>query len=144
MDGGETFEVYHDNTQAIEHMCIPPGVHTFSYFNTHGNGWNGGFWEILSENGEHIAGGATNGIVSGYGGEAAFALQADGSSTAAVPRTVTVHVSVGSSRGSLIMWGIDGEALYPDGVDPYTDSSDYYTELSLSEGLHTMNTIGGL
>ena len=140
IDTGATFSEFSDNTQIVETVCLPPGPHMMKYFDSYGDGWHDGYWEVLSENGDSIAGGPTDGLVAGAGGETSFILGGDGATTAAISRSVTVHVHTARASAAAIQWGIDGEAVYP--TTPYVGSTDYFTELALSEGAHQMNTLG--
>ena len=74
MDDGELFGVtppYSDNVDQFELMTVPSGFHTLSYFDSYGDGWHGGWWEILpgsvdansAAGVDPIAGGPTEGLV---------------------------------------------------------------------------------
>ena len=77
LDGGQEFpqEPYADNT-ATSHgpITLTEGEHTLFYFDSYGDGWNGGYWTITGPNGEVIAGGETDGQVEGAGGEDIFCV----------------------------------------------------------------------
>lgn len=56
----------------VEVSVATDGVHTFSFEDSFGDGWHGGYWEVKNACGQTIAGGPQMGQVQGYGGEATF------------------------------------------------------------------------
>ena len=77
LDGGPEFpqEPYADNTQTNHGpITLTEGEHTLFYFDSYGDGRNGGYWTITGPNGEVIAGGETDGQVEGAGGEDIFCV----------------------------------------------------------------------
>ena len=77
LDGGPEFPQvpYAENTQTNHGpITLTEGEHTLFYFDSYGDGWNGGYWTITGPNGEVIAGGETDGQVEGAGGEDIFCV----------------------------------------------------------------------
>jgi hypothetical protein len=75
MDGGETTTYTPTNgpTAHVHPVVLPAGDHNFTYADSHGDGWHGGYWEILNACGGRIGGGEVDGRVEGSGGSFAFA-----------------------------------------------------------------------
>ena len=85
VDGGQYFgedPPYNDNTDYYQSMVLSTGEHSFNYFDSYGDGWHGGWWEILPGSIDAsnaagvvpIAGGERAGLVEGAGGSTAFTL----------------------------------------------------------------------
>jgi hypothetical protein len=72
---------FDDNTDYYEQMTLSAGPHRLNYFDSYGDGWHGGYWEILpgtvtsSAGVDAIAGGPTDGQVTGSGGSTSFTLE---------------------------------------------------------------------
>lgn len=74
--------VFEDNHDYYEVMTLPQGIHTFSYLDSYGDGWHGGYWEILpgavtaatAAGVTPILGGPVEGLVEGSGGATSFVL----------------------------------------------------------------------
>ena len=80
IDGDARFGVnpaFSDNSVTSEMMTLPAGEHTIHYFDSYGDGWHGGYWEIKDCLGATIAGGSATGQVTNDGGESVFVV-ADG------------------------------------------------------------------
>ena len=77
---------FEDNNDYYEALTLPEGQHTMNFIDTYGDGWHGGYWEILpgavdagSAAGlSPLAGGPTAGLVEGSGGETSFVLGSGG------------------------------------------------------------------
>ena len=96
IDDGPLFAGFQNHTQYTEEICLTRGEHTLKYFDWFGDGWNGGWWEILNGAGEHFMGGPVEGQVVGPGGESSFTIEADGNLLASISHTITVHIRTGS------------------------------------------------
>ena len=109
MDDGPMFDNYANYETRYDTLCLPPGQHTFLYFDVYGDGWTGaGYWELLQ--GETvIAGGPTAGQVTGFGGEYTLMLADDGTASMVDETTIRVHVHT-AIWGNEITWNIDGGA----------------------------------
>ena len=95
VDGGTTFGPYEDNSVNDQVLDLPAGEHTLNYFDSYGDGWHGGYWTLINPaDGSTIAGGPTDGLVSGAGGEATFTLGADGggSLVGGAQQAITIHI----------------------------------------------------
>jgi hypothetical protein len=145
IDAGATMGVnpqFADDTVYVETVCLPTGTHTLSYFDSYGDGWSGGYWELQSTDGETIMGGEVDGVVTGFGGESEFTLGATGGVLVSTEDTVTVVIHTGDMYAEEISWDIDGGQSYPPtgfgGIAvPYESSSEYAEEINLPEGQHT-------
>ena len=89
VDGSAPFGVdptFEDNSDYYEVLTLPQGAHTLSYFDSYGDGWHGGYWEILpgavtaetAAGVSAMAGGPVSGLVAGSGGTASFVLGVGG------------------------------------------------------------------
>ena len=147
VDGGQMFGVdpaFLDNTDYYEEVTLPEGQHTLSYFDTYGDGWHGGYWEILPgavDAGSYgaeitpIAGGPVDGLVVGSGGETSFVLGADAALDSVV-MNAQVNVQVTTiTWADEITWNVDGGTTF----GPYADNSVNDQVLDLSVGEHTLN-----
>ena len=77
IDSGTTFGLnpaFADNSATSEVITLPAGDHIIHYFDSYGDGWHGGYWEITDCKGTTIAGGRTVGAVSGAGSETTFTV----------------------------------------------------------------------
>lgn len=145
IDDGQQFGVeppFDDNADYYESVTLSTGVHTLYFFDTYGDGWHGGYWEMFSGVVDTsvgqlpILGGPTEGLVAGAGGEVQFTLDAAGSTGATISAADEVLVSVQITTftwASEITWSID------DGITfgPYEDNSINEQTLVLSSGEHT-------
>ena len=62
-----------DHTTYVDEFCLTQDKHKLSYFDQYGDGWHCGFWALEDSSGQKlIAGGPTNGRVTGDGGETEF------------------------------------------------------------------------
>ena len=90
------FGPYADNFDTFESLCLAPGSHTLAYFDSYGDGWNGGWWELCNgqcSDDTRIAGGST-GVVEGAGGETTFTLAGGAGGVAPAPRKRVGSVNV--------------------------------------------------
>ena len=140
VDGGTTFGPYEDNSVNDQVLDLPAGEHTLNYFYSYGDGWHGGYWTLINPaDGSTIAGGSTDGLVSGAGGEATFTLGAEGggSLVGGAQQAITIHIHT-VEWANEITWNIDDGQSF--GVNPvFEDNSDYYEALTLSPGEHSIN-----
>ena len=122
---------FEDSMNYFEEMSLSEGMHTINYFDSYGDGWHGGYWEIfegsvdersVSDAAAPIAGGSTAnggaGVVEGSGGETAFCLgsSCDGVSTEGYATVVHIHALTWANE---ITWNIDGGTEF----GPYADNS---------------------
>jgi len=148
MNDGQALGPYDDYDDIYETMDMSPGEHTINYIDSYGDGWHGGYWEILpgvvdaltASQVSAVAGGPTDGLVEGSGGSTTFTI---GSSTQAASvadsTVVAVHITTVEWAGE-ITWNVDGGITF--GESPaYTDNEDFYTVLSLTAGPHIMNVM---
>ncbi len=138
VDGGATFGPYEDNSVNDHALDLPEGTHTFTYFDSYGDGWHGGYWSLINPaDGIIIAGGPVDGLVSGSGGEVTFSVGAGG--VAAVDGALDspalqIHVQINTlTWANEITWNVDGGATF----GPYEDNSVNDHVLDLPEGTHT-------
>jgi hypothetical protein len=71
-DSGPSYGVdpmYEDNADIYEQLSVSVGQHTMVVFDSYGDGWHGGYWEVIDGCGNLLGGGATEGVVTGAGGE---------------------------------------------------------------------------
>jgi hypothetical protein len=75
IDGGSSFGPFANYGDYDEEMQLSQGSHVLSAFDSYGDGWHGGYWEVINDCGDITAGGpptATSGgpgVINGYGGE---------------------------------------------------------------------------
>eukprot|EP01043_Picozoa_sp_COSAG02_P058687 COSAG02_NODE_7346_length_3053_cov_7.426713_4_plen_634_part_01 len=75
MDGGEPVHhtsEHNGDSHFAQAQLDPSGTHTFTWADSYGDGWHGGYWELLSPCNVTIAGGERAGQVAGYGGSVSF------------------------------------------------------------------------
>ena len=92
IDGGVVFgeqPQFESGMVYEEELTLPAGEHTIYYFDAYGDGWHGGYFEIVNC-GETIAGGAVDGLVEGAGGEKIFVASTCGGTVEASPVLVLV------------------------------------------------------
>eukprot|EP01043_Picozoa_sp_COSAG02_P045391 COSAG02_NODE_4143_length_5719_cov_8.765480_2_plen_1748_part_01 len=61
-----------ENVDDVEVPLATTGEHTFSYVDSYGDGWHGGYWEVRNACNQVIAGGVDAGQVQGSGGTSTF------------------------------------------------------------------------
>ena len=66
---------YKNNDDVHIELTLSRGFHTFSYMDVFGDGWHGGWWEVL-QCGKQVAGGDVGGVVTSSGGEQRFEVTA--------------------------------------------------------------------
>jgi hypothetical protein len=152
VDDGQYFGtdpvVFADNSDYYEAMTLSPGDHTINYLDSYGDGWHGGYWEILpgaldattAVGVAALAGGATEGLVTDAGGTTTFALGAavDGGATPPVVAGDNSQINVQITTfdwANEITWNLDGGTTF----GPYADNSVNDQVLDLSVGEHTLN-----
>jgi hypothetical protein len=138
IDGGTEFGGYDNGVDQTDTVAVPEGEHTLYYFDSYGDGWSGGYWELLDAGGGHLAGGSEEGLVTGAGGEHNFCVGSvcdDFVAGATVAITVHIHTVI---FGNEITWSIDDGQEF--GVTPpFANGQEYWESLSLSEGEHEIN-----
>eukprot|EP01046_Picozoa_sp_COSAG06_P033338 COSAG06_NODE_3396_length_5405_cov_6.327554_7_plen_474_part_01 len=148
IDNGQTFSGFADNNDYYEVVSLPSGDHTINFIDSYGDGWHGGYWEILPGDVDAstavgvtpLAGGPTDGQVSGYGGELTFTLSDDGGTSDTEPivtpaGTVPITVQVTTTTwGNEISWNVDGGTSF----GPFADHSIDEQTLELPIGDHTL------
>lgn len=138
IDGGNDYGPYVNNADTTTEVPVAEGDHTLYYFDSYGDGWHGGYWELTdSSTGTHLAGGPTEGQVTGAGGEANFCIGsgcADFVPGEEVPVTVHIHTT---SWANEIQWNIDSGQQF--GVNPpFANNNDYLESMELPEGEHVI------
>ena len=117
MDGGTPFGPYSNNMQFNHTLNVAEGEHTVNYFDSYGDGWHGGYWEVFDNTDTHIVGGPVDGQVVGAGGETDFCVGSACSSSAAVNANVVVTVHIHTLLwANEITWSIDSGQQF--GVNP--------------------------
>ena len=104
-----------------------------------GDGWNGGYWTIIDADGRTIAGGETDGLVTGSGGEAEFCAGDDVCSDVSLAAETTITVEIRSGLYAFdISWNLDGEATF--GLEPnqYADNDLHVETFTVPVGEHTI------
>ena len=90
-----------DNSDYFDVLMLAPGQHTIDFFDSYGDGWHGGYWEIFpgsldastAASVTPVAGGPILGAVAGFGGTAAFvAGSQDGGAAISAPQCTTACV----------------------------------------------------
>eukprot|EP01046_Picozoa_sp_COSAG06_P046926 COSAG06_NODE_6728_length_2807_cov_9.005908_1_plen_223_part_10 len=152
IDDGQSFGLdppFEDNSDYYESMSVSAGGHSINYYDSYGDGWHGGWWEILpgavdessSTGVTAIAGGETAGLVVGSGGTSEFTVSVIMSPPiGAVEDTGMAQVNVQLTVvewANEISWNVDGGTAYP--AEPYIDGSTNDQILDLSIGQHTLN-----
>ena len=148
MNDGQALGPYDDYDDIYETMEMSPGEHTINYIDSFGDGWHGGYWEILpgvvdaltASQVSAVAGGPTDGLVEGSGGSTTFTIDSSTQAASVADSTVVaVHITTVEWAGE-ITWNVDGGVTF--GESPaYTDNEDFYTVLSLTAGPHIMNCL---
>ena len=103
-----------------------------------GDGWNGGYWTIIDADGRTIAGGETDGLVTGSGGEAEFCA-GDVCSDVSLAGETTITVEIRSGLYAFdISWNLDGETTF--GLEPnqYADNDLHVETFTVPVGEHTI------
>merc|ERR1712146_657247 len=72
IDGGTEFGPYEDNSDSYEEIELTGGDHVLYVMDAYGDGWHGGYWELLDCNDVSRLGGETEGQVEDAGGEVGF------------------------------------------------------------------------
>ena len=153
IDSGSKFGVtppFDDNSEFYEAMVVSPGDHMISYYDAYGDGWHGGYWEILpgsldagtAAGVSPIAGGPVDGQVTLSGGDSVFTLSALASDQVAglVAANAQINVQITTfDWANEISWNVDGGTTFPDAASPYNDNSVNDQVLDLSVGDHTLN-----
>ena len=98
--GGFGISKYADNDDYYTPVLLEPGRHTFHGVDTYGDGWQGGWFEILDQDGVRIAGGETDGVVESDTNDVTFSASRTNSAT------VTVHIRTGDWANE-VQWSID-------------------------------------
>ena len=136
-----------NNNEYYEVLTIPEGEHVINYFDSYGDGWHNGYWEILAgevstaadaASAETLAGGPVAGLVTGAGGDTAFTLVSndDGSTGGSVGDSANVVVHIHTViYGNEITWNIDGGTAF----GPFGNNGDYNEDMMLSAGSHSIN-----
>ena len=102
IDNGQSFGIepqYDDNSDYYDPVTLSAGEHSISYYDSYGDGWHGGYWEILpgSLNAEAasgvtpIVGGPVDGLVAGSGGTTSFVLGAGNAAEVSTCSTLCVR-----------------------------------------------------
>ena len=116
IDGGAQFGPYEDNSVNDHMLTLTEGSHTFTYFDSYGDGWHGGYWSIINDaDGTIIAGGPYAGLVTGAGGEATFSVGAPGVASIGGAQTITmITVEIQTMElANQITWRLDGGPPFP-------------------------------
>eukprot|EP01043_Picozoa_sp_COSAG02_P085979 COSAG02_NODE_23524_length_716_cov_0.883306_2_plen_139_part_01 len=118
VDGGNDFGPYEDNSVNNQSLSLSIGEHTLNYFDSYGDGWHGGYWSLINPVDDSLlAGGETEGLVEGAGGQTVFTLGAGGSAelTGGAQEAVTIHIHT-LTWASEITWSVDDGQQF--GVTP--------------------------
>ena len=108
---------YADDEDYYFPITLGSGDHVFHAVDTFGDGWQGGYFEVLDGNGAPIVGGAGVGLVAtGEMEDFSFNVPRGGGMAA-----YTVHISTGDWANEL-MWSIDAGIV----TDPATDETSGY------------------
>jgi hypothetical protein len=99
IDGGQTTTYSSSHRSHVHPVVLPTdGHHIFTYMDTYGDGWHGGYWEIVDACGGTIGGGAVNGQVNGNGGEFDFAGEAQCCSTSQAKHDVECCAAASNAK----------------------------------------------
>jgi hypothetical protein len=93
IDNGASNGPYGNSAMNHQTADLTAGAHTFYAIDTFGDGWHGGYWQV-SQDGATIAGGPTNGQVTGTGGGNTFYV------AAAVAETLEEHPNAQAHRAT--------------------------------------------
>ena len=145
IDSGPTIPAqtkYRNNQIYNTTISLPEGQHKINYADIAGDGWQGGYWEILEgdgKSGKVIAGGVSKGQVTGSGGDAGFCLgSACGSGKGSAQAKITVFI-ITHSWADEISWQMDSGTVFP-GQTKYKDNAMVHQDLTLMTGEHTITT----
>eukprot|EP01052_Picozoa_sp_SAG31_P022979 SAG31_NODE_1858_length_7061_cov_60.221201_9_plen_510_part_00 len=118
-------------------VSVNPGLHTFAFFDTFGDGWHGGYYELLDEDTSVILGGSIDGLVEQSGGQASFCVGTN-ANCSMHHRPVHINITVQTrDHAHQIQWQVDRSPVY--GYDEaYDDNSTYSVYLVVQEGQHTL------
>jgi hypothetical protein len=89
---------YADNEDYFVPVLLEPGPHNLSGVDTFGDGWQGGWFELLDSNGQNLVGGADSGAVQTDTLDIPFGV--------ATTQVYTVHIHTGR-WGNEVLWYID-------------------------------------
>jgi hypothetical protein len=148
IDDGDSIpdQPYADGSTNTVTLTLPEGRHTLYYIDSFGDGWGEGYWQIEdTPGGTVLAGGPTDGVVEGYGGEADFCVtccdapceEGETSTSVGASTMITLEIQTGL-RANEIMFTIDSGPPFP--ANPYEDNTlTVEGPLALTEGIHTIN-----
>jgi len=125
---------YADNQRYVAYMCLLPGPHKLAYFDSAGDGWNGGSWELVMTLTQQKFG---NGTVTGSGGESMFTVNSNYTGTMAASSVVSIVIQTGSAFADEISWKLDSGTLFPGAKNPYKGGGKYEYNVTVSQGDHT-------
>jgi len=66
IDGGATFGPYNNYNEYSQVVSLNPGTHTLNYLDSYGDGWHGGWIDVVGYTGQIYP--------SGYGGSTDFTV----------------------------------------------------------------------
>jgi hypothetical protein len=151
IDGGQPYPSnstpYLSGQQYRTDVTLPEGRHKLYFFDAYGDGWDGGWYQVMNATNHSVAGGPVAGLVTGSGGEAAFCVVCCdipcGRSTDTTQAGGSVSIAVQISAGRFaneISWNIDNGQTFPGAGTTYTNNANHTPQvLTVTEGIHTIN-----
>jgi len=135
IDGGNLRGPYANHGDFNEDVALCPGEHDMILSDTYGDGWHGGYWEIL-HGAQIIAGGQSDGQVSGRGGTVVFTVSAQDASPPPGPMVpITVHIHA-YRWASEILWSVDDGEEHGRSPHQYQNHREYFEHKEVSPGTH--------
>jgi hypothetical protein len=126
VDDGESHGPYDDNSENLVQVNLQEpqeGEHTITLTDTYGDGWHGGYWEVIQD-GVKVAGGAMEGKVQGTGGTVSFTIAPSGPTApptpapSAPPTNPTASpTQAGTGTGGQMVQAQEGEEMVPPEFD---------------------------
>eukprot|EP01048_Picozoa_sp_COSAG05_P019140 COSAG05_NODE_2933_length_2489_cov_18.007531_1_plen_680_part_10 len=134
--GHGTANEYKPMNQVTHELTIDAGKHTINYFDSYGDGWIQGYWEVKHD-GKTVAGGPDKGVVTGNGGMTEFCIGSGCIGGEGAKDNVPIVIAVTTKNfAEDISWHIDGSSKF--GIDPkFRDNHVEKATLRLPEGAHT-------
>ena len=111
---------YSDNEDITEELCLGNGAHALNYNATGGDGWHGGYIELLAQDGTSLL-------------DPIYVEQSGGITPFSICTQIEVHV-ITATYGEEVTWRIDDGELF----GPYSDYHDVTESFCLESGVHVL------
>ncbi|HIG32394.1 MAG TPA: choice-of-anchor B family protein [Flavobacteriales bacterium] len=133
-----TSQTYADSTTYYDTICLPNGCYNFNMYDTYGDGWQGGSYQLVDSLGVLISSGNLQGSFSF--GTNLFNLNSPFCSTECQFNEVVLQLNTGD-WASEVSWSITDSIgnLIDSTSQTYADSTTYYDTICLPNGCYNFN-----